>query len=253
MTSSLVGRVVIVTGAGQGLGRAFAHSLAQDGAISVVAEMNETATKQVVTEIESAGGKAFGVVTNVGSVDSVDSLVRQVEQRYGRLDALVNNASIFSSIKLRPFDQIPDEEWAAVIHVNVTGVFFMTRAAARVMKAAKWGRIINISSSAINIGRSGYLHYTTSKSALIGMTRSLARELGTFGITANAVLPGATETEVERETVTPERKQQLLAMRSIPRVQTPDDLIGVVKFLVSEESAFISGQSIVVDGGNTFL
>jgi 3-oxoacyl-[acyl-carrier protein] reductase len=253
MSSSLAGRVVLITGAGQGIGRAFAHSFAQAGAISVIADLNETAAKAVAVEIEAEGGKACALFVDVGSADSVTILVREVEARYGRLDVLINNASIFSTIKLGPFDKITDTEWASVLHVNVTGVFYTTRACSRLMKAAKWGRIINISSSAINSGRAGYLHYTTSKSALIGMTRSLARELGSSGITANAVLPGATETEIERETVTPERKQQILAMRSIPRVQTPDDLLGVVRFLASPESAFITGQSIVVDGGNTFL
>lgn len=253
MTSSLADRVVVITGAGQGIGRAFAHAFAREGAIPVIAEQNEAAARRVAAEIEAAGGQACGIATDVGARESVEALVAEVERRYGRLDALVNNASIFSSIKLRPFDEIPDEEWDAVLHVNVTGVFYATRAASRLMKAANWGRIVNISSAAVNVGRAGYLHYTTSKAALIGMTRSLARELGRFGITANAVLPGATETEIARETVTPERKRQLLAMRSIPRVQTPDDLIGLVKFLASEDSAFISGQSIVVDGGNTFL
>jgi 3-oxoacyl-[acyl-carrier protein] reductase len=253
MNSNLAGRVVVVTGAGQGIGRAFAHSFAEAGAIPVIADLNETAAKAVAGEIEAAGRKASGLHVDVGSADSVKTLVHDVEERYGRIDVLINNASIFSTLEHGPFDKITDTEWASVLHVNVTGVFYMTRACFCLMKTAKWGRIINISSAAINSGRAGYLHYTTSKSALIGMTRSLARELGSSGITANAVLPGATETEIERETVTPERKQQILAMRADPRLQTPDDLLGVVKFLASPESAFITGQSIVVDGGNTFL
>ena len=253
MTSNLTGRVVVITGAGQGIGRAFARNFAKAGAIPIIAEVNEAAAHAVAKEIEAAGGQACALPVDVGSAESTEALVREVETRYGRLDALVNNASIFSTIKLRPFDEIPDAEWASVLHVNVTGVFYMTRACSRLMKAAKWGRIVNISSAAINAGRAGYLHYTTSKSALIGMTRSLARELGTSGITANAVLPGATETEVARETISPERKQQIMAMRSIPRAQTPEDLLGLVQFLASPESAFITGQSIVVDGGNTFL
>ena len=253
MGQSLAGRVAVVTGAGQGIGRAFAHRLAEEGAVAVIAERNAEAASRVAAEITAAGGQALGVATDVGRRDSVEAMVEDVRQHFGRLDVLVNNASIFSTIKLRPFDEIPDAEWDAVLHVNVTGVFYATRAAVPLMKAANWGRVVNISSAAVNIGRVGYLHYTTSKSALIGMTRSLARELGRFGITVNAVMPGATETEVARETVTPERKAQLLATRSIPRVQTPEDLLGLVRFLASEESAFITGQSIVVDGGGTFL
>ena len=253
MGQSLAGRVAVVTGAGQGIGRAFAHHLAGEGAVAVIAERGEAAAARVAAEIEAAGGRAFGIVTDVGSRASVEAMAAEVARRFGRLDILVNNASIFSTITLRPFEEIPDEEWDAVLHVNVTGVFYATRAAVPMMKAAGWGRVVNIASAAVNVGRVGYLHYTTSKSALIGMTRSLARELGKHGITVNAVMPGATETEVARGTVTPERKAQLLATRSIPRVQTPDDLLGVVRFLASEESAFIPGQSIVVDGGGTFL
>ena len=143
------------------------------------------------------------------------------------------------------------EEWDQVMRVNVTGVMLSTRAVTPAMREARWGRIINMSSGSILLGRPHYLHYTTSKSALIGMTRSLARELGAHGITVNAVLPGPVFTEVPRETVTPVQKKAIVGMQCVPRPQEPRDLIGTLLFLASEGSGFLTGQSITVDGGAT--
>jgi 3-oxoacyl-[acyl-carrier protein] reductase len=178
-------------------------------------------------------------------------MARRTHKEFGRLDGIVNNASIFSTLKMRPFQDIPLEEWEKVLKVNITGVMLSCRAALPFMRETGWGRIVNISSSAINLGRPNYLHYTTSKSALLGLTRSLARELGPSGITVNAVLPGATYTEVPRETVSGSQKEALVAMQCIPRPQRPEDLIGIILFLLSEGAGFITGQSITVDGGAT--
>lgn len=247
----VTGRVVVITGAGQGLGRAFAKHFAQAGAIPVIAELNEDKALAVVTEIEAAGGQACAIRTDVATVESVQAMAREVMDKYGRIDVLLNNAGIFSTLKMRPFEEIPVDEWERVLNVNISGVFHCCRAVTPMMRAAGWGRIINMGSGAVTMGRPNYLHYTTSKASLIGMTRSMARELGGFGITVNTILPGATYTEIERETVTPEQKARITASQCIPRPESPDDLVGAAIFLASNAAAFITGQAITVDGGAT--
>jgi NAD(P)-dependent dehydrogenase (short-subunit alcohol dehydrogenase family) len=246
-------RVVVITGGGQGIGRVFAHAFAKAGATSVIAELNADAGEAVAKEIRSAGGQAFSVVTDIGEEESTLALSAAVLKRCGRIDVLINNAGIFSTIKMRPFTEISLEEWNQVLHVNITGVFLATRAVVPAMKAQNFGRVINISSAAVSMGRPGYLHYIASKSALLGMSRSMAHELGAEGITVNSILPGATETEIERATVTPEQKQAMLAMRCVARAETPEDLVGTALFLASPSSAFLTGQSLTVDGGLTHL
>ncbi len=172
---------------------------------------------------------------------------------FGRIDVLINNAGIFSTLAMRPFEEIPLAEWEAVLRVNVTGAMLCARAVTPAMRRAQWGRIINMSSGSILLGRPNYLHYTTSKAALVGMTRSMARELGRDGITVNAILPGAVETEIPRQTVTPEQRARITSLQCVPRAQVPDDLVGVVLFLASEGSAFMTGQSLNLDGGATHL
>lgn len=246
-------RVVVITGAAQGLGRAYAMRFAREGHRVVALDIQAEALERVAVEVAAAGGECLPLAVDIGDAASVDRVAAAIDERYGRCDVLVNNAAIFSTIKMRPFEQIPVDEWMRVLHVNITGTFLMTRAMVPLMRRHRWGRVVNVSSAAYVMGRPNYLHYTTSKAAVVGMTRSMARELGPDGITVNALLPGATDTEVPRETVTPEQKRQQIAMRCIHREEGPRDLEGVVSFLASDDSAFVTGQSLVVDGGYSFL
>lgn len=249
---SVQGRVVIITGAGQGIGRELARQFAAAGGIPVVADLNLDRAAAVVAEIEKAGGKASAVAVDVGQKASVDAMARNVVDKFGRIDVLVNNAAIFATLNKRPFDEIPIEEWEQVLRVNVTGSYLCACAVAPAMRGARWGRIINISSDAVPRGVANYLHYVTSKSALIGMTNSLARELGAYGITVNCVRPGATATEVKRtHNPTAEFRNKVLAEQCLARGQLPEDLTGIVMFFATEAAGFITGQTIAADGGLT--
>jgi NAD(P)-dependent dehydrogenase (short-subunit alcohol dehydrogenase family) len=248
---SLKDRVVIITGAGQGIGRVFAKAFALAGARAVIAERNEDKAASVAAEILKADGQALAVTTDVADEASINEMIEIVTDEYGRIDVLINNAGIFSTLEMRPFDQIPLDEWERVLRVNLTGPFLCARAVLPAMRKAKWGRIINIASGAVRLGRPNYLHYIATKSALMGMSLSMARELGPDNITVNAILPGATFTEIERKTVTPEQKQRIIAMQCVPRAEAPQDLVGAALFLASEASAFVTGQSINLDGGVT--
>ncbi len=250
-TFSVADKVVVITGAGQGIGRAFAKSFASAGARVVIAERNVEKAHSVAQEIAAGNGHATVVETDVADAESVAALGASVDRQFGRADVLINNAAIFSTLEMRPFDQIPLPEWEQVLRVNVTGPFLCARAMLPLMRRNKFGRIINMASGAVTLGRPNYLHYIASKAALEGMTHSMARELGADGITVNAVLPGATYTEIARKTVTPEQKERIVAMQCVPRPQIPDDLVGVVLFLASDASAFMTGQSLNVDGGAT--
>ncbi|MFJ4066198.1 SDR family NAD(P)-dependent oxidoreductase [Pseudomonas sp. NPDC089996] len=249
---SVDGRVVLITGAGQGIGRELARQYGAAGAIAVVADLNAEKAESVAGEIQEAGGQALAVRVDVGDQASVDAMVARVVEAYGRVDVLINNASVFAAIEKRPFDQIPLEQWELVMRVNVTGTFLCVRAVAKSMKEAGFGRIINISSDAVPRGTVNYLHYVTSKSAIIGMTNSLARELGSYGITVNCIRPGMVATEVER-TVNPtlELRERTANMQCIPRGMMPTDLVGILMFLATPAAAFITGQTIACDGGYT--
>ncbi|WP_370961538.1 SDR family NAD(P)-dependent oxidoreductase [Amycolatopsis sp. cg9] len=249
---SVEGRVVVVTGAGQGIGRELARQFAAAGAISVVADLDLAKAEAVVKEIHDAGGNGLAVRVDVADESSVAAMVDTIIEDRGRIDVLVNNASIFATIEKGPFDQIPLEQWEKVLKVNVTGSFLCVRAVAPHMRSAGFGRIVNISSDSVTRGTVNYLHYVTSKSAVIGMTNSLARELGPHGITVNCVRPGMVATEVER-TVNPtvEVRARAASQQCIPRGMVPTDLVGVLFFLATPASAFITGQTIACDGGYT--
>ena len=166
---------------------------------------------------------------------------------------LVNNAALFSTLALRPFEEIPLDEWDRVMATNVRGPFLCARAVAPAMKAQRYGKIVNVSSNTALMGRAGYLHYVTSKAAVIGMTRALARELGEHGITVNTLAPGAVLTEVPRQTFTAADVPAVAQATALRRGETPEDLVGVVVFLASPASDFMTGQTMTVDGGLVML
>ena len=246
-------RVVLITGAGQGIGRELARQFAAADAVPIIADLNSDNAKAVAAEIEAEGGRAVPVSVDVSDEASVAAMVETIVGTLGRIDALINNASLFSNLAKRPFDQIPLSEWRKVMDVNITGVFLCARAVADTMKKQRFGRIINISSDSVHRGTRNYLHYVTSKSALIGMSNSLARELGPHGITVNCIRPGTVETEVEERmaSLTPEVRQRSIDLQCIPRTIVPSDLAGLVMFLTTTAASFITGQTIACDGGYT--
>ncbi|WP_372352322.1 SDR family NAD(P)-dependent oxidoreductase [Streptomyces sp. KL116D] len=249
---SVEGRVVLITGAAQGIGRELARQFAAAGAYAVVADLDSAKADGVVKEIRDAGGVGLAVQVDVTDETSVAAMADTVLEKWGKVDVLINNASIFATIEKGPFDQIPLTQWEQVLKVNVTGSYLCVRAVAPHMREAGFGRIINVSSDSVARGTVNYLHYVTSKSAVIGMTNSLARELGGYGVTANCVRPGMVATEVER-TVNPtvEGRERAASQQCIPRGMVPTDLVGVMFFLATPASAFVTGQTIACDGGYT--
>lgn len=242
----------VITGAGRGLGRAFAHALARNGACVAVCDIDLDSAQKVASEIRKQGGRALPVRMDVSDPASVDEAIGQVRDGLGNPTILVNNAGILAEIPLRPFTEIPLDEWNRVITVNTTGCFLSSRAVAPDMIEAGRGKIINISSSTIWTGRPGYLHYVTSKSALVGMTRALANELGPHGINVNAVTPGATRTEVERAAMDEDRWRVVAEQAALRRHAVSEDIVGAVVFLASPLSDFMTGQVLNVDGGRSF-
>lgn len=244
-------KVAIVTGAAQGIGRAYALGLAAEGAKVAVVDIIEGI--ETVEAITKAGGVAVNLPTDVSDEAGVHSMVEATVRNFGSVDILVNNAAVFVAVyPLKDFDQITVEEWDKVMAVNLRGTFLCCKAVVPYMRQQRYGRIINISSSVFWRGIPGFLHYATSKAGVIGLTRSLSHELGKYGITVNGLAPGYTQSagviRVQDEGIGQD-PHQIAAAQAIPRPQVPEDLVGTLVFLASDAGAFITGQTIVVDGG----
>jgi NAD(P)-dependent dehydrogenase (short-subunit alcohol dehydrogenase family) len=242
-------KTAIVTGGARGIGATFCEALAGAGAKVVVADVLDG--EAVVERITRAGGEAIYRRADVAAPISVAALVAEAAEVFGTIDILVNNAAIFASLVKKPFTEIDGAEWDQVMAVNVRGPFEFTKAVAPLMMANRSGKIINIASGTVFKGATGALHYVGSKGALVAMTRCLAREFGPYNVCVNAIAPGITMSEaiVDNPVWGGKAAEATVASRAIRRDQVPGDLVGTLLFLASADSDFVTGQTIVVDGG----
>jgi NAD(P)-dependent dehydrogenase (short-subunit alcohol dehydrogenase family) len=247
----LAGKVAVITGGAAGIGFAYARRFLAEGARVVLAD--------VADPVAAAGklgavDRALGVRTDVSDTASVRAMVDAAVGRFGRIDVLVNNAAVFATLEPRPFEDIPEAEWDRVMAVNVKGVWTCARAVVPVMRAQGGGRIVNVASAIVAKGTALLMHYVTSKGAVVAMTRALARELGPSGITVNAVAPGLilSDTVQANPAITSFQEAAIMQARSLKREAFPEDVEGTVVFLASDDSAFMSGQTLIVDGGSVF-
>jgi len=249
----LQGRTAIVTGAATGIGRALAARLAQDGASVVIADLRgyDVAAAEIA---KSTGVRTLGLQVDVSNEDDVKRMASETTKTFGGVDILVNNAALFSPLEPRAFEEIDAAEWRKVMDVNTLGVFLCSRACAPHLRKSGHGRIINLASGAPIKGVPFLLHYVASKGAVIAMTRALARELGKDGVTVNALAPGFTLSEgVKASPAHLRHGAAIPATRAIARDETPQDLVGAVSFLASDDAAFMTGQTLVVDGGSAMV
>ena len=247
-------KVVVVTGAARGIGQELARSLAAGGAHLVAADINSCAATIELAEAE--GAKAIGVTLDVSDAASAVDMAGAATQAYGRIDALINNAALYGALRGGRFDAIAEADWDAAMAVNVKGIWNCCKAAVPAMRTAGGGSIINLASLAATYGMPFALHYTTSKAAVIGLTRGLARELGRDRIRVNALAPSAVLTDGTREFFGDKTDRALEVIKtgqSIQRNLTPPDLVGAVIWLVSDASCFVTGQTIAIDGGTVML
>jgi 3-oxoacyl-[acyl-carrier protein] reductase len=256
MIEGLKDKVVIVTGGGHGIGRAYCHGLAEAGAKVVVADIDAPAAEKVAAEvIKQFDGKALAVRVDVANEQSTKDMVGIALEKFGQLDILVNNAAIFATIPMNRggIDSIDPTEWDRMMAVNLRGLFFCCRAVLPTMRRQKSGKIINISSGTVLSGSAGRIHYVTSKAGVIGFTRTLAREVGDDNINVNAIAPGSTLSEDNPSEEVLKMRGARVGDRCLKRVQLPKDLVGTMLFLASPLSDFMTGQTVAVDGGSAFL
>ena len=246
--SKVIEKVVVITGAAQGIGARLAHDFAKAGAKVVLTDIVscDTAVESIVGE----GLEAFGIKADITVTENLNEVVTACESRFGPVDVLINNASLFSALRVKPFEEIDESEWDRVMRVNVRGTFQAIKAIVPSMERAGTGKIINISSGTFFYGPPGLMHYVASKGAIVAMTRSLARELGDRHICVNAIAPGLTMSEgVEGHPDLIHGRGPTVATRAIKRDMLPEDLSGVALFLASSDSDFMTGQLLNVDGG----
>ena len=257
-TGRLDGKVAIVTGGGgnNSIGRAISLRYAREGARVAVLDINADGAAKVAGEIAAAGGTAIAVTCDITDLAQCDAAAKQVADTWGgRIDILVNNAAYFGGMGAwRPFDEWEIDEWDRMQDVNLRGMWFMVRAVFPYMKAQRYGKIINLSSSTFFQGVPGFIHYTTSKGGIIGFTRSLGKELGNYGIRVNAIAPGFTVSDAQLE-LTKDSQEWYVRNREMQalseRNEVPEDLVGPAFFLASPDSDFMTCQTLLVDGGVT--
>ncbi len=245
----LEGRVAIVTGAGGDIGRAICVRYAREGARVLVAELRPDLAERTARAVKDAGGEALAVPTDVSKGADAEAMARAAHDRWGHVDVLVNCAAIFGTVRRAPFWELTEEEWDQLMAVNLRGMWLCSKAVFPYMRAQASGRIINIASGTAYWGSPQFLHYVTSKAGVIGLTRAMAREVGEYGITVNAIAPGLTVTSGSLATASRDYMEARAKDGSLKRAQVPDDLVGTFVYLASDDSAFVTGQTIVVDGG----
>jgi len=247
----LKGKVAVVTGAAQGMGKTIAELFAQEGAKVVVNDISEQKAKKAVEEIKSRGGEAFAIKADVTNSKEISRMAEETVARFGTIHILINNAGVLRPTKT---EEISEEEWDLVINVNLKGTFLCSKAVLPVMKKNRYGKIVNFSSSA---GRSvstlGGVHYTAAKAGVLGFTRQLAKEVASFGINVNSVCPGLIDTEMVRSNCSPEKLRDYERSFPIPRLGKPEEVADLVLFLVSNESSYITGASLDINGGDLML
>ncbi|MBM2812051.1 MAG: short-chain dehydrogenase/reductase [Chloroflexi bacterium] len=244
----LDGRNIIVTGAGRGLGRAFAARIAGEGARVAVAEIDASLGDATANALRAVGADAISLTVDIADWAQVDAMAATVAEHWGGIDGIVNNAAIAIGLGGQRFDAIPQEEWDRVMTVNVRGTWNCCKAVVPYMRARGKGKIVNVASDTALWGATTLLHYVASKGAIIALTRALARELGDDNIAVNAIAPGLTMTEAG-QLVAPERQELYIDGRAMRREQQPADVVGSVVFLLSDDADFITGQLLAVNGG----
>ncbi|GAA6208060.1 3-oxoacyl-ACP reductase FabG [Cognatishimia sp. WU-CL00825] len=248
----LEGKTAVITGAARGIGAVMATRMAEEGANVVVTDVLDTA--DTVAAIKSTGGSAIGLNVNITSDDDLATMVQATEKEFGRLDILVNNASIFAALEPKPFMQIDNDEFDKVMLVNARGVHQATKAVVPAMLRAGGGKIVNIASGTFFYGPPGLSHYTASKGAVIALTRCFGRELGDKNIQVNAIAPGLTESEaLQGHAGFDPARAPTVQSRSIKREMLPEDLLGSLMYLITPDSNFVTGQTLNVDGGKVNL
>ncbi len=246
---NLKNKVVIITGAAGGLGKAFALAFAKEGAKIAACDKNFNGATETANEI---GENAIAIEVDVANETSTQAMASKVIEQFGKIDILINNAAIYATIQRKPFYEISESEWDLVMNVNLKGVWMVSKAVFPYMKAANFGKIINISSATVMSGSPQWSHYVASKGGVIGFTRSMAKEIGDFNINVNAIAPGFTLTDASLSLM--ENAQKYGVDRgAIKRPSSADDIVGTALYLASSASDFVTGQTIIVDGGKQFI
>lgn len=247
----LKNKIIVVTGAAQGIGFAYSQRLIKEGATVVAVDLVVENVEQAVTKLngEDGPGKAVAYGVDVSSEVSCTKFAADLQDKFGRVDGLINNAAIFSTITMKPFWEITEKDWDQVMAVNLKGPWTMIKTLLPLLQASSSASIVNIGSDAVQMGRQGYAHYVASKGGVTGMTFSLSHELGEFDIRINTLSPGPVYTEVKRGTVTEEQTNAMKAAQALHRTAGPDDMTSLATFLLSDESNYITGQTISVNGG----
>ena len=251
---SFADKVVVITGAARGLGRRYAEAFAAEGARVAISDVRNCT--EALEALRSTGAAVIAAETDVTSLESCKDLAAKTMDQFGRIDILINNAALYGSLTFAPFEQLDEAEWDRVMAVNVKGLWNMCRAVMPSMREQKSGAIVNVSSLAATYGMPNGLHYTTSKAAVIGLTRGLAREVGRWGVRVNSVAPNVVNTEATSEVFGDKRDKVIdvtLSQQALRKPLEPDDIVGTVMFLAGDHSRMTTGQTVMVDGGTVLL